>query len=252
MAKFIKVRYSENFIEQLLKHRHIKLIIDKKISKYRLQEYIEKYMPGYKCFGIDEVNIFALAGPVYAAGVRIRTQDSWVEGYKLNNPERIKGVKDSKLLTRKQIEKLYHEILSISECSIVSRVFANEIKGDITIQKAGHLARLRVANTIERTGYDINKVVLLVDYYPIPEFKGYSIGVLYGDQNTYCISCASIVAKHCCNEYMNQAAKMYPEYSWDTNCGAPTKQHYEAIKKYGLTPLHRKDFCKKFPQLRGA
>jgi len=230
--KFEKVLFTDDFVEKLEKLRHIKLIINRKIGKNRLQEILES--KGYTCLAIDEVNIFSLAGPALSCVIKIK-------------PQKIRGVKDSKQLTRKQIYRLAETIKKRADMYAFGIVWPQEINEEVSIQKASHLSKLRALGKLNLS----EKIVLLVDYYPIPEFHGYSIGVLYGDEKVFSISCASILAKAYVNRIMEELDKEYPQYGWKTNCGSPTKQHYEAIKKYGLTKWHRIDFCKKFPQLKG-
>lgn len=74
-----------------------------------------------------------------------------------------------------------------------------------------------------------------------PGKKGYAC-IVKGDATYASIAAASVLAKTWRDEYMQRLAKEYPEYGWEKNMGYPTPDHIEAIKKYGLTPLHRKSF----------
>ncbi|CCX52897.1 ribonuclease HII [Alistipes sp. CAG:514] len=66
--------------------------------------------------------------------------------------------------------------------------------------------------------------------------------MVHGDATYSSIAAASVLAKTWRDERMRQLAKDYPEYGWDRNMGYPTKEHIEAIRKYGLTPWHRRSF----------
>jgi ribonuclease HII len=66
--------------------------------------------------------------------------------------------------------------------------------------------------------------------------------IVKGDAKFASIAAASVLAKTYCDDYMREAAKQYPQYGWDRNFGYPTKEHREAIIRYGETPLHRKSF----------
>lgn len=70
--------------------------------------------------------------------------------------------------------------------------------------------------------------------------------IIKGDSLSINIACASIIAKVTRDRIVRELAKEYPEYGLEKHKGYGTKQHVEAIKKYGLTKLHRKTFCEKF------
>ena len=87
---------------------------------------------------------------------------------------------------------------------------------------------------------------LLIDGNRFRPFDGYGFDsyrtVVHGDATYSSIAAASVLAKTWRDERMRQLAKDYPEYGWDRNMGYPTKEHIEAIRKYGLTPWHRRSF----------
>lgn len=66
--------------------------------------------------------------------------------------------------------------------------------------------------------------------------------VVKGDATYLSIAAASILAKTYRDDYMNRLAEEYPQYGWQQNKGYPTRAHYEAIARYGVTPYHRKTF----------
>ena len=66
--------------------------------------------------------------------------------------------------------------------------------------------------------------------------------IVKGDARFASIAAASVLAKTARDEWMRRLALEYPEYGWDRNMGYPTKGHIEAIRKYGLTPYHRRSF----------
>jgi ribonuclease HII len=66
--------------------------------------------------------------------------------------------------------------------------------------------------------------------------------VVKGDGKYLSIAAASVLAKTYRDEYMLRLHAEYPQYHWNTNMGYPTKAHYEAIRKYGITPYHRRSF----------
>lgn len=69
--------------------------------------------------------------------------------------------------------------------------------------------------------------------------------IIKGDEKIPVIACASIIAKEMRDAFMKELAKEYPAYGFEKHVGYGTSVHYEAIKSYGLTPLHRKSFLKK-------
>jgi ribonuclease HII len=73
--------------------------------------------------------------------------------------------------------------------------------------------------------------------------------VVGGDAVYLSIAAASVLAKTYRDEYMTNLAREFPRYDWDCNKGYPTKAHREAIRKYGITPYHRKSFRLLEPQL---
>ena len=70
--------------------------------------------------------------------------------------------------------------------------------------------------------------------------------IIKGDAKSYSIGAASIIAKVTRDRIMREWDKVYPEYGFAGHKGYGTAKHIEAIKKYGLTPIHRKTFCKNF------
>ena len=84
---------------------------------------------------------------------------------------------------------------------------------------------------------------LLIDGNRFRAFDGFEYTtVVHGDATYASIAAASVLAKTHRDEFMRKIALEYPEYGWDRNMGYPTREHVEAIKKYGFTPWHRKSF----------
>ena len=76
--------------------------------------------------------------------------------------------------------------------------------------------------------------------------KGTEIPIIKGDAVSYCIAAASIVAKVTRDRQMAEADRIYPEYGFIRNKGYGTKEHIEALRKYGPCPIHRKTFIRNF------
>ena len=84
---------------------------------------------------------------------------------------------------------------------------------------------------------------LLIDGNRFRPFDGYPFAtVVHGDATYASIAAASVLAKTYRDDRMIQLAEQFPHYGWDRNMGYPTREHIEAIKKYGLTPWHRRSF----------
>lgn len=179
--------------------------------------------------GIDEVGRGPLAGPVVTCAV-IMKKDS-----------HIKGVTDSKKLSRKKMLSLRDEILE--DAIEVSYGYANNrLIDDINIRQATLLAMNNAVEALE------NKPdILLIDAERI-DTEIPQLNIVKGDLNEYAISCASILAKIRRDDIMINFSKIYPHYSFQTNVGYGTKKHYEGLEMYGPTPIHRKSFLRKFYQ----
>ena len=184
------------------------------------------YEKGYtNIAGVDEVGRGPLAGPVCAAAVI------------LPKGLIIEGVDDSKKLSEKKREKLYDEI--IEKALSYSVVFVEPEKIDeINIRQATHLAMQKAID-----GLDIKPDFLLVDGNDKIPFSGVECDyIIKGDLKFECIAAASIVAKVTRDRYIVEMDEKYPQYGFAKHKGYGTKLHMEAIREYGLTPLHRRTF----------
>ena len=98
-------------------------------------------------------------------------------------------------------------------------------------------------------GLTIKPEYLLVDGFDLPDSNVPSEGIIKGDDISFTIAAASIIAKVSRDSYMKDLDKKYPNYKFAKNKGYGTKEHIEAIKKYGITPIHRKSFLTKIIDL---
>ena len=175
--------------------------------------------------GCDEAGRGCLAGSVYAAAV-ILPPDFYNE--ELN---------DSKQLSEKKRYALRPIIEREAIAWAVGVVTPEEID-KINILKASFLAMHRAIEQLNKKPEH-----LLIDgnrFIPYPKIPHTT--VVKGDGKYLSIAAASILAKTYRDDYMHQLALEYPEYHWKENKGYPTKAHREAIRKYGITPYHRKTF----------
>ena len=199
-----------------------------KVRTFQMQEYERKYENCRYICGIDEVVRGPLAGPVVAAAV-ILPKD--VDIYYLN---------DSKQLSEKKREELYHEIMD--KAVSVGIGFADEkCIDEINILQADYVA-MRIALSKLCVVPD----VLLNDAVIIPEVDILQEKIIKGDAKSVSIAAASIVAKVTRDHYMEEMDKQYPGYGFASNKGYGSAAHIEAIKQIGPCPIHRKTFIKNF------
>jgi len=185
-------------------------------------------------FGVDEVGVGCLAGPVVAGAV------VWQNSYAWN----IVGLNDSKKLTLKQREKVFQQCKELNIVFATGSADVNEIE-KLNIYHATRLAMKRAIDLVIPRRPTIPSIGLI-------DGKGYIEGleieqkwIVKGDEKEPAIMMASIVAKVLRDRYIKSLVDQFPEYEvygWRTNIGYGTKKHLEAIKKYGLTPFHRKTF----------
>ena len=175
--------------------------------------------------GVDEVGRGSLVGPVYAAAVI------------LNKKINIKLLKDSKLLSKQNREKLNTYIKKNSFWSI-GKASVKEIE-NLNILNASLLAMKRAIKKLNK-----KPNLVMVDGNKTPKMKKYKLkSVIKGDQKIASISAASIIAKVSRDKFITKLAKKFKNYSWETNCGYGTKKHLLALKKFGTTHHHRKTFA---------
>lgn len=185
---------------------------------------------GYKIIcGIDEAGRGPLAGPVHAAAVVLPI------GLE------IEGLNDSKKLTEKKREQLFDIICEKAIDYSIGVATEQEID-EINILNATFLAMHRAVE-----GLKIKPDYALIDgnQYPKIPFVMEET-VVKGDAKSMSIAAASILAKVSRDRFMLQKAEEYPQYQFEKHKGYGTKVHYEAIKEYGPSPIHRLTFLKKF------
>ena len=178
--------------------------------------------------GADEAGAGPLAGDVYAAAVILPW--GWV-------PE---GLNDSKQVTPKRRDRLFDEIREKAVAWAVTSVDAAGID-EMNILAARLLAMDRAIKALDPAAD-----FALIDG---NRDKGISCPhrtVVKGDSLSANIAAASILAKVSRDRYMEEMAKVYPEYEFDRHKGYPTKRHYELLRQYGPCPIHQKSFLKKF------
>lgn len=177
--------------------------------------------------GVDEVGRGPLAGPVVAAAVVF------------DNNTIIKQINDSKKLSEKVRDYLFDEIIEKAVSYGIGIIDNNEID-KINILQAS-LKAMKIACEKLTVSPDI----ILIDGNKTFYTKTKTETVVKGDSKSQSIAAASIIAKVTRDRMMEKMALDYPEYNWAKNKGYPTKEHREAVKKFGATKLHRQSFLGK-------
>jgi ribonuclease HII len=175
--------------------------------------------------GVDEVGRGCLYGPVIAAAVI------------LDSSNIITGLADSKKLTALKREKLYYQITSKSISYAIGRAETTEID-QLNILQASLLAMKRAIMALS-----VTPEYLLIDGNFIPDTKYAAKAIINGDNIEPAIAAASIIAKVTRDNEMVTECSKWPQYGISQHKGYPTKKHIDAIKKHGVTPLHRKSFA---------
>ena len=174
--------------------------------------------------GVDEAGRGPLAGPVVAAAVILDP----------NNP--IEGLRDSKKLSARVRERLADEIKKKALAWSIAHATVEEID-ELNILEATMLAMKRAI-----VGLSVEPNLILVDGNRIPKMNYRINAVVKGDDKVPAISAASILAKTTRDSAMIELDARYPEYGFAKHKGYGVKQHIEAIRRYGILPVHRKSF----------
>ena len=178
--------------------------------------------------GIDEAGRGPLAGPVVIAGV-IMPEDSMIE-----------GVNDSKKVSEKKREILYDKIIE-EAISYSVAIIGQDVIDEINILNATKKGLTNVVG-----GLDVRPDLIIVDALEHIDTKGIPYeSIIKGDAKCYSIAAASILAKVTRDRIMREWDLVYPQYGFAKHKGYGTAFHIQAIKEYGLCPIHRKSFTKK-------
>ncbi|MFH1833164.1 MAG: ribonuclease HII [Candidatus Levyibacteriota bacterium] len=199
---------------------------------------------GYSVIGIDEVGRGAFAGPLVVGGVVFKNDVDKTS---------IDGINDSKLIKPKRRKYLSKKIREISFCTStvtipVSVINKQGIGNATSIGFRKVVSKLINSLKIENLKLKIPKqnIFVLVDGFHVKYIRGVGLknqeAIIKGDQKSISIAAASIIAKVHRDKLMKKLHKKYPLYGFAKHKGYGTKEHQKAIKKYGLSKLHRKSF----------
>ena len=174
--------------------------------------------------GVDEVGRGALAGPLFAAAVIL---PPGVE---------LEGLRDSKLCTRGQRERLAKQIKQVAVACCIVRVQPSKIDR-AGIQRCNREALRRAVR-----GLAVRPEYVLVDFMRMKRLPWPGLLVKKGDACSRNVAAASIVAKVERDAAMRRYHRKHPQYGFATNVGYGTRHHWNALKQYGPSPIHRRSY----------
>ena len=178
--------------------------------------------------GVDEAGRGPLAGPIVAGSVILKNNDIFF------------GINDSKKISADKRDRLFDVILENCISASIHTITNKQID-ELGIGKADNLAmRLSIEKLTTVPDH------VLSDAFFIEDLIINQTAIIHGDALSISIAAASIIAKVARDRMMDEYDKIYPQYGFSNNKGYGTKEHIEAIKKYGICPIHRKTFVKNF------
>ena len=185
----------------------------------------ELYSKGYKLIGgIDEVGRGPLVGPVVTACV-ILPEDFVLD-----------GLTDSKKLSEKKRD-MFYDIIMEKAISVGIGIMDEDVIDKVNTYEATKLAMYQAVDNMS-----VKPDYILIDAMKLDKLDVPSTSIIKGDLKSITISAASVIAKVTRDRMMYELDKKYPMYKFAKNKGYPTKDHIEAIVKYGILKEHRKTF----------
>lgn len=195
-------------------------------------ESVEKYLGKDHTYqticGIDEAGRGPWAGPVVACALTMPLQT------------RIVGLDDSKKLSAQERDRLFEILQQKSQYGV--GIISSEYIDQYGLSKAVNQAFIQAIKNLEEATARTPDFLLIdgKDKLALPyPYKT----IIDGDQKIKLIAAASIIAKVTRDRIMQQEAKKYPQYGFENHMGYGTAQHQQALKKHGITPIHRKSYA---------
>lgn len=208
----------ESLYEKLL------FFFDEEIKKKSNKKYI---------IGVDEVGRGPLAGPVVAAASIIFNYSDWMN-----------DINDSKKISHSKREEIFKKMIFSRDIKLSFSYVDNYKIDEINILNASLLAMKKAVEKL--VGYlnlDKSDFIVVVDgNKKIKDLNYEQISVVRGDSKSVSVAAASIFAKVIRDRWMDVIHIACPHYDFKKHKGYPTKKHIEMIKKYGISPYHRKSF----------
>ena len=198
---------------------------------YKRGNLMQKKVP----IGIDEVGRGALAGPVVLAAVTSRRRISWTH-------RQLGRIRDSKKLTARGREAWFRHLTSHSALDWrVARV-SPAVIDRMNISKAANLTAYRL---VKRVMISRQSVFAWLDGgLELPEHVPHK-ALIRGDERVPLIAAASIIAKVWRDRFMTRLAAELPHYNFGVHKGYGTRSHRRMLKRHGLSPIHRRTFCRR-------
>lgn len=208
--------------------------------------YEKKYWSqGSTVIGVDEVGRGCIAGPLTLCGYVMKPIDEEM----CNSFVQLK-INDSKKLSEKRRDMLFERLTFDPTCYNTVSIDVPHIN-EYGIMHAWKTALIKLYDELRKDLPD-EKFVLLVDGPQVKEIPCTDTvemeSIVKGDTKSIAIAAASIIAKVTRDRYMRRLAAMHPEYLWEKNKGYGTRDHCNAVKKYGVTPWHRTLFVRSILQ----
>jgi len=210
-------------------NRTQEFLLKKKEHAEKLLQYEKKlWLQGYTYIGgIDEAGRGPLAGPVVSACV-ILPRELIIE-----------GIDDSKKLTVSKRLELFDKIYQ-NAYAVGIGIVENKRIDKINIYKATIESMMKAVLACRQKPDFLLLDAMHLNDLPLPQ-----LSLIKGDSKSQSIAAASIIAKVTRDKIMENYAKLYPQYGFEKHKGYGTKEHINAIIKYGVSPIHRQSFLNK-------
>jgi ribonuclease HII len=195
------------------------------------------FKSGYRyIFGVDEVGMGCLAGPVVVCAVAMTNH------FYNKHHKKLEWLRESKLLLPHQREKFSAELLKEKDLVYAISSISPKIIDKINIYQA---ARLGMKNAIKKLkpNFDLKTIVLVDGKTKIKGIDYEQRAIVKGDRKIFAIACASIIAKVYRDKLMTKMAKRYPGYDFEKHKGYGTKRHQAQLIALGPCEIHRRSFA---------
>jgi ribonuclease HII len=199
---------------------------------------------GLHPIGIDEVGRGCLAGAVVVAAYSLKKEVllDWLERQE-SRPDWLDQVQDSKAINESDRDRLSEKLMALDGAEWALGFGSPAEIGRINILASTERSMERAARLICQRGFEKKSVRFLIDGNRVPiELKGQADAIVKGDQRSFLIAAASIIAKVHRDQMMKTLDEVRPEYGFAKHKGYGTKTHLLALEKYGVLSVHRRGF----------
>lgn len=203
----------------------------KEIARVRKLYEFDKRFGNIIIAGVDEVGRGPLAGPIVGAAVILDLNA-------INDTDLILGVNDSKKVSAKKREELSKIIKQKALAYEIALLDNNEIDKKGISWCNNEIFRIACSKL------KVKPELVISDGYSVKGLNIRNNYIIKGDAQSVSIACASIIAKVYRDALMHKLSKLYPQYGFQSNVGYGSREHIDAIKKYGVCPIHRMSFLK--------